>query len=110
MSNIEKKYEEVSILFFAIILFIILLEPIQSITNGSLGDSVPYILSFLTLSEIIVIFVLAFMSKDYVMSLIDSYIDGMFLGKREGDTYYCQVCKSKVDKDDSFCSNCGMTM
>ena len=56
MSNTEKRYEEISILFFAIILVIILLEPIQSLTNGVLGGSFPYILSFLTLLEIILIF------------------------------------------------------
>ena len=112
MNATEKKMENTAIVSVLVIIIAVI------INNSKISNS-QILMPIFTLFAIVLVFAVlisvsttCYFSFKYMLILIDTYIDEMFSGKlfKKSDTFYCQVCKSKVETDDVYCSACGMTL
>ena len=113
MNNVEKKFSKYSITFISVATLITFFLNTRVSNNGVFITFAPFIMSsVLIIIFLTVPFVISVVFK-HIMVLIDDYTNGILSGKKfteSSDSFYCQVCKSKVDADDIYCSSCGMTM
>ena len=106
MNLVDSKIEKISLLIIVVASFIFVFINSWS-TDQGVSEFIAIVIITLYITLTIGVIYGPF---KIIWGFLDTYIDGMFLGKKISDTFYCQVCKCKVGPDDSYCSNCGMTM
>lgn len=106
MNLVDSKIEKITLLVIVVASFMFVFINSWS-TDQGVSEFIAILIVVLYISLTIGVIYIPF---KIIRGFLDSYIDDMLLGKKISDVFYCQVCKSIVEKDDSYCSNCGMTM